>query len=477
MIREREIFLIRLMKTLDGVVICIAFSLAYFITSYIRSTLGLTFWLDFGDFLQEFLWLALISVPVWLFTMSYHGGYKDFRTKPMSDTLWNIVWSGGLTVVFLGSATFILKMQLASRSYIAVFIMTGVCLLGAEKAIISRVLHIVHRSGYNLINLLIVGTGKRAQEFVEVVRAHADWGLNIVGLIDDDPKLLGKTIMDYEVIGRIRDIPHVLREFVIDRVIFVIPRMWLNRIEDAIFHCEREGISTAVSVDLFKPKLAQLRQSDFAGIPLIIFQTSIAKEWQQFLKRCFDILISFSGLLLLSPLLIFTALGIKLTSKGSVFFRQVRCGMNGRKFTLYKFRSMYVGAEMRKRELARQNEMNGPVFKMKRDPRVTRFGRFMRKFSIDEIPQLINILKGDMSMVGPRPPIPEEVDMYETWQRRRLSMKPGLTCIWQVSGRNKVDFDRWMEMDLQYIDNFSLWLDFTILVRTFFVVITGYGAA
>lgn len=138
---------------------------------------------------------------------------------------------------------------------------------------------------------------------------------------------------------------------------------------------------------------------------------------------------------------------------------------------------MYVGAEMRKKELERQNIMGGPVFKMKRDPRVTRFGRFMRRFSIDELPQLFNVLRGDMSLVGPRPPIPDEVDMYETWHRRRLSMKPGLTCIWQVSGRNKVDFEHWMDMDLQYIDKFSLWLDFTILVRTVFVVLTGYGAA
>jgi len=138
---------------------------------------------------------------------------------------------------------------------------------------------------------------------------------------------------------------------------------------------------------------------------------------------------------------------------------------------------MYVGAEMRKKELERQNEMRGPVFKMKRDPRTTPFGRFMRRFSIDELPQLFNILKGDMGLVGPRPPIPAEVEMYETWQRRRLSMKPGLTCIWQVSGRNKIDFEQWMEMDLQYIDNFSLWLDFKLLVRTIFVVLTGYGAA
>jgi exopolysaccharide biosynthesis polyprenyl glycosylphosphotransferase len=333
------------------------------------------------------------------------------------------------------------------------------------------------RRGYNLVNLLIVGSGSRAQEFIKLVRAHANWGLKIVGLVDDDPKLLGKKVLDYEIIGRLRDIPRILREHVIDRVIFVVPRLWLNRIEPAIEHCEMEGIDTAVAVDLFHPKLAQIRQSRFVDIPLLVFQTSIAKEWQLFLKRIMDLFASLIILTVLSPVMIISMMVIKLTSPGPVFYRQTRVGMNGRLFTLFKFRSMVDGAEMRKRELERQNEMKGPAFKMRRDPRVTRFGRFMRKFSIDEYPQLFNVLKGDMSLVGPRPALPTEVEMYEVWQRRRLSMKPGITCIWQVSGRNKIDFERWMEMDLQYIDNFSLWLDFTLLVRTVFVVLTGYGAS
>jgi len=295
--------------------------------------------------------------------------------------------------------------------------------------------------------------------------------------VDDDPKLMGKHVMEHEVIGRIRDIPRILREKVVDRVIFVVPRIWLNRIEPAIQHCEREGVNTAVCVDLFKPKLAHIELTSFAGIPLINFQTSAAKEWQLFVKRFFDWVTVLIAMLLLLPVFLFIMLGIKLTSRGSIFYRQVRCGLNGRTFTLYKFRSMVVGAEMRKRALEKQNEMKGPVFKMKRDPRVTSFGRFIRKFSLDELPQLYNVLRGDMSLVGPRPALPAEVDLYESWQRRRLSMKPGITCVWQVSGRNRIDFDQWMEMDLQYIDDFSLWLDFKLLLRTIFVVLTGYGAA
>lgn len=485
MVREKETFLIRLMKISDAFVIAIAFAASYYVT------LGLKYFLDLGElafaygtsisdalyFLKNHLWLVLIAIPTWIGLMSVDGVYKNFRTSVLVDILWRVIRTGVISILFLGAGIFLLKMILTSRLYVAMFALTGMLGLGLNKAFWRWLLDYSYRQGYNLSNLLIVGTGKRAQDFIQVVNAHANWGLKIVGLVDDDPKVLGREIMSYDVIGRIRDIPRILREFVIDRVVFVIPRMWLNRIEEAIHHCEREGIVTMVSVDLYKPKLAKVQLSDFAGIPLIIYQTSMAKEWQIFTKRIFDILISFIAIIIFLPVFIAAIIGVKLSSKGPIFFRQIRCGLNGRKFSLYKFRSMYVGADMRKKELERQNEMQGPVFKMKRDPRVTRFGRFMRRFSIDELPQLFNVLKGDMSLVGPRPPLPDEVEMYETWHRRRLSMKPGLTCIWQVSGRNKIDFETWMELDLEYIDSFSLWSDFKILVRTVFVVLTGYGAA
>ena len=213
------------------------------------------------------------------------------------------------------------------------------------------------------------------------------------------------------------------------------------------------------------------------GLPMMTYSTTPTNELLLLWKRGVDLMVSIVLLVLSLPALLMVALLIKLGSRGSVLFRQTRCGLNGRLFTLYKFRSMVENAEERKEDLAQLNEMGGPAFKLRQDPRVTPFGRFQRRFSLDELPQLWNVLKGDMSLVGPRPPVPKEVAEYQRWQRRRLSMRPGLTCLWQVSGRNEVDFDRWMELDLQYIDTWSPLLDLKILAKTIPVVLTGRGAS
>jgi len=485
MVKEKEAFIVNVVKMLDIFAVIVSFILSYFIDDFFRSLY------DFHEmayaisptfegliFFSTKNWPLTISfVPIWLSLLSILGAYRDFRTRPFRRELIIIVKAGILSIIVLGSIFFILQMKFTSRLYIAIFsITTGLCLI-AERRLNSVLLDRIHEHGFNQINLLIVGTGRRAQEFIRVVKAHANWGLRIVGLIDDEHGMYGKEIEGYRVLGRIQDIPFILHRKVIDRVIFVVPRLWLHRLDDVILACEREGIATSISMDLYDLRIAQMRQTNFSGFPLLEFETFNAKEWQLFLKRGMDIAFSLFFLMLASPIYLITALAIKINSRGPIFFSQVRCGVNGRKFTLYKFRSMVVGAEMKKKLLEKMNEMDGPVFKIRYDPRITRVGRIIRKLSVDELPQLINVLKGDMSIVGPRPPLPIEVEMYELWQRRRLSFKPGITCVWQVSGRNNVNFDRWMEMDLEYIDNWSLWLDIKILIKTFFVVLTGYGAS
>jgi exopolysaccharide biosynthesis polyprenyl glycosylphosphotransferase len=484
MFSEKEKFLGNLMKGLDFLILSFTFPVAYFLDEYIRAAaqlhvkafaIGPTF-SGFVFFATNY-WQMFIGFPViWLALFSLNGIYLGFRTRTFRKMIWLMFVSALWSTIAAGSFIFLLKIEMASRLFFIVFSITAFLLLVVEKVLLLAIVDRMHARGYHQENLLIVGTGKRAREFIRAVKLHATWGLNIVGLIDDEHGMFGKQVEGYRVIGRIQDIPFIVNRLVIDRVIFVVPRLWLHRIEEAILACEEVGVSTSISLDLYNLHIARARQTDFNGFPLLEFETFYAKEWQLFIKRSLDIVISLLALVFFSPLMLLVALGSKLSSKGPVLFIQTRCGLKGRKFTLYKFRSMVLDAEERKESLLNQNEMDGPVFKMKRDPRITNFGYFLRKTSIDELPQFINVLKGDMSIVGPRPPLESEIEHYEIWQRRRLSLKPGITCIWQVSGRNKLSFDQWMKMDLEYIDHWSLLLDLKIMIKTFFVVLVGYGA-
>ncbi len=484
MVSERERFLGNIMKGVDFLFLLAAFPIAYFLDEFIRNiaqlsikayAIGSTF-SGFMFFAQKY-WLMFLGFPIiWIGMFSLNGVYREFRTRTLRRLLWLIFTSAIWASIASGSYVFLLKIEMASRLFFVVFAFVSYILIIMEKRLLLIVLDSIHKRGYNQENLLIVGTGKRACEFIRAVKNHSNWGLRIVGLIDDEHGLYGKELEGSRVIGRIQDIPFLINRLVVDRVIFVVPRLWLHRIEEAILACEQVGVPTSISLDLYNLHISQTRQTDFNGFPLLEFETFYAKEWQLFIKRIMDIVISLSALLFFSPLMLIVSLIIKLTSKGSVLFRQERCGVNGRRFTLFKFRSMVADAEDRKKTLFDKNEMDGPVFKIKRDPRITPFGYFLRKTSIDELPQFLNVLKGDMSIVGPRPALVSEIEKYEVWQRRRLSLKPGITCVWQVSGRNKISFEQWMKMDMEYIDNWSLSLDLRILLKTFFVVLVGYGA-
>jgi len=485
MVKEKEAFLSNVAQVIDAFSIVVSFVFSYFISVFVRDYFDLGAmayatspdWQGLLYFVQKNAIIITSSVPAWLFFLSMHGAYKEIRTRSLPREIVIIIKSGVLATIAVGSIIFLFKLTLTSRLFIAINMIVTLGALTVAKILLNDFFDHMHKKGYNQVNLLIVGTGKRAREFIKVVKNHANWGLNIVGLIDDEHGMYGKDIEGFRVLGRLQDIPFILHRIVVDRVIFVVPRLWLNRIDDAILACEREGISTSISMYLYNLRIAKVRQTDFSGFPLLEFETFSAKQWQLFLKRSIDIALSVVLLIVFSPLILAAVMAIKATSNGPVLFTQTRSGMNGRKFKLYKFRTMIVGAEVKRRELEKMNEMDGPVFKIKKDPRITAVGRMLRKLSIDEIPQLFNILKGDMSIVGPRPPLPVEVELYKMWQRRRLSLKPGLTCIWQVSGRNRIQFEKWMEMDLEYIDQWSLWLDTKILVRTVFVVLFGYGAS
>ena len=268
----------------------------------------------------------------------------------------------------------------------------------------------------------------------------------------------------------------ILEEQVLDEIVFAVARDQFDRIEPAVALCLEQGVEVRISLDMLRFGPSSMRLTPVNDLPMVVFSRAPSDTLALAAKRLFDVVVSGLTLLVMAPVFLGVAIAIKLDSPGPVFFRQCRVGRNGRTFDIFKFRSMHRDAEARLEALRAQNEMSGPVFKMRQDPRVTKVGRFLRRTSLDEFPQFWNVLIGDMSVVGPRPPIPDEVRQYKRWQRRRLSVQPGITCIWQISGRNNIDFERWMELDLEYIDTWSLKNDLLIFLRTIPAVLGARGA-
>jgi exopolysaccharide biosynthesis polyprenyl glycosylphosphotransferase len=323
---------------------------------------------------------------------------------------------------------------------------------------------------------LIVGIGPLGRHTGLEIR-DAGGARRVTGFLSFD----GETIHDRlpaPILGKASDLEGVLRQCVVDEVFLAGQRDAHHaEMQRAIAVCERFGVPFALPAGGFRLVRAEPLHKRAIPDGYIHYVSFRHKPLQLAAKRAIDILASSVALVLLSPLLVVVSLLVKLTSRGPVLFRQVRVGQHGRTFHMLKFRSMVVNAEELKARLLAQNELEGPVFKMQRDPRITLVGRYMRKFSVDELPQLLNVLRGEMSLVGPRPPLPSEVARYEAWQRRRLSVRPGLTCVWQVSGRNQISFEDWMYLDMQYIDHWSLTRDLELIARTVPVVLTGRGAS
>jgi exopolysaccharide biosynthesis polyprenyl glycosylphosphotransferase len=338
----------------------------------------------------------------------------------------------------------------------------------------------VRRSGYNYRHLIIVGYNSQALNMAARIDRLPELGYKIVGFVTEDPPESSdlNTTADYPILGGLKDIQSVLENGTVDEMIICLA---IREHVDPIFKIVRLAQELGIVVRLFPDTvgtkiLTRFHLECFDGDYVVtLFREQLLLQLLG--KRLLDGAASFFVIAVLSPLLLIVALAIKLTSRGPVLFVQKRVGMNKRTFDLYKFRSMYLDAETRRHELTHLNEMDGPVFKIKNDPRVTPVGRFIRKTSIDELPQLINVLRGHMSLVGPRPPLAEEVERYEWLYRRRLSIKPGITCLWQISGRNRISFKQWMELDQEYIDNWSLWLDIKILAKTIPAVLSLRGAS
>jgi exopolysaccharide biosynthesis polyprenyl glycosylphosphotransferase len=328
--------------------------------------------------------------------------------------------------------------------------------------------------------MLILGTNPRAVEFAHRISARVDRGYRFLGFVDDDwPGFPNLTGTGFEVVSDYSGLAEYLRRNVVDEVAIYLPFGSFYRHSSEVARlCEQHGITMRFNSDIFGSKTARWRAEEFDGDQYVATYTLHNELWPYAIKRMLDVTVAVLALLLFSPILVVAAVAIKLSSPGSVFFLQERIGINKRRFKIYKFRTMVPHAEQLMSSIEKNNEATGPVFKMRNDPRITPIGKLLRKSSVDELPQLFNVLKGDMSLVGPRPlPVRDFEGFNEDWQRRRFSVKPGITCLWQVNGRSGISFDQWMLLDLKYMDEWSLWLDLKILAKTVPAVIKGEGAA
>jgi len=479
MLRENAVNLAAIHRVLDLFLVFVSFATAYQVKLNLLppELAGLATG-------PNYYLIAFLAVVVASFVFRLVGFYEPYRKQRFHQIAFKVFKAVFGTFAGLVLILYLLHVQGISRLLFLLFGAVLLTLLLLSKGVIYHTLAYYRSRDYNLKNILIIGTGDRARRVVEAVLRSAGAGYRILGCLipaQAGPAEQQSSCRDIPALGPVSSLPQILTSHVVDEVVLATDLENVPQIGEYIQFAEQLGINVRIVPDfqlqkiMYRPETARVFMDQFAGLPTIALSTVPQRRGELLAKSFMDYVIAGTGIVVLSPLFLALALIIKATSRGPVFFVQQRVGLYGRLFKMFKFRTMVENAEEIKKQLADRNEVDGPVFKITDDPRITPIGRFLRRTSLDELPQLFNVLRGEMSLVGPRPPIPAEVGQYEPWQRRRLSMKPGITCIWQVSGRNNIDFDTWMKLDLEYIDNWSLFLDLKILAMTVKAVLSCNG--
>lgn len=447
---------------LDACLFAIGFWLAHWIRSHVPIEIfGGTAQIEPFEYYYH---IFLLIVPFSALILEGQGFYNRPDSAPRKVTIWCLLKSSIIAVIGLVLVMFLTRQQL-SRSVIILFGVTSFTLVFLKDELLRWWSQSAFGKSQGTQRVILVGVRADAERLEADCHQQLRDGFEVVASLYLDEKDVNELIP-------------LLHEHSANGVILSAKHTAFGEVEKAIQLCEMEGVEVLLLADFFKTTISQTTLDSFLGRPVMVFRSVPEASWQALAKQIIDFLLAVIGLVIAAVPMLLLAVAIKLGSKGPVLFCQKRCGLNGRPFTMLKFRSMVSDAEQQKAELAALNEMEGPVFKVSNDPRVTSIGRFMRKWSLDELPQLLNVLTGDMSIVGPRPLPVDEVRRFDDLSyRRRLSVKPGLTCLWQISGRNNIcDFKDWVRMDLEYIDNWSLWLDFKILCLTIPAVLSGNGA-
>jgi len=458
----------------DLLLALISFGLAYELRAHLASIRPLFPLVNYPS-------VVALAIALWMAMGALAGIYREVHEEDLRRVFLDPFKVGLGSIIVLFAVVFALNLYYVSRLLLGFYALFDFLLMIAFRLAARQFAAPLRRTVAGFRNYLIVGEGPEVTEIARTLEAHASYGVRLSGFVGAGPaapkaEALAAGLRRTYPAFALAELPELLRRQVIDEVIFSVGKEELDRLGDAFLVCEEEGVKTRVLLNFFPQVVSRVYLERLDGKPLLMFSPTPEDE-ALLAKRLLDVVMALAALLILAPLLLLLAALVRLTSGEPILFRQTRCGVGGRKFTLYKFRSMRPDADLLREELAALNEVDGPVFKIKNDPRCTPIGRFMRKFSLDELPQFVNIIKGDMAIVGPRPPLPEEVEHYERWQRRRLRMRPGLTCLWALEGRSQLNFRRWMELDLEYIDRWSMSLDWEILLKTIPVVLLGRGAS
>lgn len=476
----RRQVLLNALKVYDLGLMLLSFALATIVVSQESNNFTLEQFLSMRVKISNFVIFAGLLL-VWHLVFLVFGIYASRRLSSRWDETTDIFKAStvGTLAILLGAVLF--HIRLITVVFALVFWAATTLGTMLSRGVLRFFLKRVRLHGRNLRDMLIVGTSARAVQFARRIETNAGAGYRIIGFVDDSWEGAEEfRASGYKLVSDFAGLRNFLRENVVDEVAMALPMRSLHSHASVVAAlCEEQGIVLRFASNLFDLKLAKSRTDEFEGHSVITHYTGGMTEGPSIVvKRIFDFIVSLMLIAILSPVFLLAALLIKLSSRGPVFFVQNRLGLNKRRFKIFKFRTMVPDAEKKMKEVEHLNEVSGPVFKIKNDPRITRVGKFLRKTSIDELPQLFNVLTGDMSLVGPRPlPVRDYEGFSEDWQRRRFSVRPGITCIWQVGGRSSISFEKWMELDLQYIDKWSLWLDFQILLRTIPAVLKGSGAA
>jgi len=466
--KRRAMWVLRLLVA-DGGVLLGAFAAAYALRVLLNGPLGR----DAGP-LSHYLWLLGLIMPVWLVLLAGLGGYGlGWTTRSRT---WLVARVSGIGLLLLTAVLFFAQESDVNRSLLLLFTGVSAVGLGVERTLVLAWLR--RRRGERWSHVaVVVGTDERAERLIASLRRYPEAGWLVRGCLTVDPTEAVRSVAGVPVIGTLQDLPDLLQEdVVVDEVFFAVPADRLDRLTDALEACENLGVDARVLVDLYRPAHAHAYVEELFTLPFYGVSPTLTRQGALAVKRAIDVVGALLVLVLTLPLLLVVSLLIRISSRGPVIFRQVRSGFHGRAFHMYKLRTMVADAELRRSEVLHLNEMDSPVFKATDDPRRTRLGRLIRRYSVDELPQLVNVIKGEMSLVGPRPLPLYEASRIKGVQRRRLSMRPGLSGLWQTRGRSAVDFEEWMRMDLEYVDQWSLALDLRILLATIPVVLRGTGA-